>query len=198
LACPHLADSSNKFIFLSEQPVYANVVYIPYYAGQYKYKMGIVPPGSVRTLGVRKLGGGGSKVFYFGRKQGSKRAVKNEKEVIEAIQSIHPDMVEFYSSNDWKKDREYLSHAELIVGPHGGAMANMIFALPNATVVEFIPLKKLKLMGNIERPCYAGLSHGLGFAYYTVEPTIFNFDHGQMVVPQDKLQQLLLSIKEAS
>jgi hypothetical protein len=61
LACPHLADSSNKFIFLSEQPVYANVVYIPYYAGQ--YSMGIVPPGSVRTLGVRKSGGGGSKVL---------------------------------------------------------------------------------------------------------------------------------------
>ena len=199
-ACPHLADSKNKFIFLSEQqPVYANVVYIPYHAG--KYQMGIVPPGSVRPLGVRKSGRGegeGSKVFYFARKQGTTRSVKNEKDVINAIQSIHPDMVVLYPSNDWKKDREYLSDAELIVGPHGGAMSNMVFALPNATVVEFIPLKKLRLLGENERPCYAGLAHGLGFTYYTVEPTSFNFDNGPMVVPTDKLQQLLLSIKETS
>jgi hypothetical protein len=34
---------------------------------------------------------------------------------------------------------------------------------PNATFVELTLLLKMKREGVIERPCYLGLAHGLGF-----------------------------------
>ena len=73
----------------------------------------------------------------------------------------------------------------------------MIFAPAHYTkIVEFIPLSRLKAMGKNERPCYFGLSQALGFDYYEVEPSNFDFEHGSMTIPLDGLRGVVQKVRD--
>lgn len=153
------------------------------------YKMGIVPPLSFKSFGSQE--NEGTNVVYIPRIAGSSRSVSNEDEVLRILRmSFSNKVLVYYPKNNWMQDRKIFSQAAFIIGPHGGAMANMIFAPVNTTIIEFLPLTYLKRKGQNERPCYFGLARGMGFKYYAVEPTGFSFD-SPMTVPTDKLRDIL-------
>jgi len=183
-ACPL---SKERFLVLKEA-VRAHVVYVPYFVGD-GLKMGIVPPNSVRSLGSQTTPG--SEVVYLARKAGTKRSVANEADVLATLRTQWPELRVVFPTSDWRQNRESVKNAAVIISPHGGAMANMIFAPVNTTIIEFTPLVQYKHEGKNERPCYFGLAHGLGFEYHAVAPSTFDFDHGSMVVPTKRLETVL-------
>ena len=69
----------------------------------------------------------------------------------------------------------------------------MIFAPINTTILEFLPLTKLKTTGENERPCFFGLANGMGFHYHALEPSDFHFDSA-MTIPIDKLKTVMAVI----
>ncbi len=176
-----------RFIRLGQGAVRAPVVYVPYFVGK-DLKMGIVPPNSVRPLGSGTTPG--TDVVYLARTRGKTRSVANEPDVLAALRRTWPGLRVLFPTNDWHKDRESVRNASVIIGPHGGAMANMIFAPVNTTIIEFTPLVQYNRDGENERPCYFGLAHGLGFKYHAIAPSKFNFNSGSMVVPTSRLEQV--------
>ena len=70
----------------------------------------------------------------------------------------------------WRDDRRNMSRARVVVSPHGGAVANLVFAPAGASLIELISSQGLS-----QRPCYYGLAHSLGFSYDYVEPVKFDF-----------------------
>ena len=133
-------------------------------------------------------------VIYIPRPKGKSRSVINQGDVLNVLREYFGNKLKvYYPKNDWRKDRTVFESASIIVGPHGGAMANMIFAPVDTTIIEFLPLSRLKKQGKNERPCYFGLARGMGFAYHAVEPTQFNFNK-PMSVPIKQLKTVLDNI----
>ena len=148
-------------------------IFVPHFVGQ-DLQMGMIPANSMKTLGFQNATG--SRVIYVARKVGTMRSISNEVSVLAALREIFPGLVVMSPTNNWRQDREVFAEASIIIGPHGGGMANMIFAPINTTIIEFLPLRTLKRLGENSRPCYFGLAHGLGFRYFSVEPDGFGFD----------------------
>ena len=79
----------------------------------------------------------GSRI-YISRRDASKRRVANEPEVIRTLQghgfrSLCPGGI------PWPEQIAAFAHADWIVGPHGGAFTNILFAKPGAHLVELFP-----------------------------------------------------------
>jgi capsular polysaccharide biosynthesis protein len=75
--------------------------------------------------------------------------------------------------------------ARLLVGPHGGAFANLAFARPGAGAIEILPYAAPLAAGGEVRSMYWGLAHAAGLDYWAVEPQQFDFDEPDMVVDFD-------------
>ena len=182
-ACPL---EQKRFKIITEPysaSVIAPVVWLPG-----TYAMGIVPPNSFRSLGPQDVLG--TRVLYIPRKSNERR-VANEDSVIKILRNHFKERLLVYNPvNNWKEDRKVFSDARLIIGPHGGAMGNMIFAPANTTIIEFLSLTTLHRKGENSRPCYFGLANGMGFKYSAIEPIDFSF-HGPMTIPEDKLSLVL-------
>lgn len=179
-----------RFVEFAHRAFLAPVVYVPYFESG--LKLGMVPPNSLRSLGPQSKTG--TEVVYLPRDAGMKRSVENEAEVLATLRQRWPALKVLKLTNDWRKDRVQMERARIIVAPHGGALSNMIFAPVNTTIVEFLPLVRMKLAGENERPCYFGLAHGLGFTYHAVEPSRFDFNNGSMTVPAARLKAVLSQI----
>ena len=152
------------------------------------FGMGILPRQSVISLGPQTKSG--TKIVYVQRLSG-KRSVVNEHEVLAVLRGLYRNKLEIYAPTDnWKLDRNVFADARVIIGPHGGAFGNMIFAPINTTIVEFLPLLRLREAGLNARPCYFGQAHGLGFTYHAFEIENFDFEL-PMTVPLNELHLFL-------
>jgi len=185
-ACPC---DPTRFI-IAQTTFRSPIVYVPYFVGE--FPMGIVPPNFMQPLNQQTTPG--VDVVYLARKRGTPRSVHNKADVLATLAKKWPNLRVIYPSNNWRSDRDSVRNAGVIIGPHGGAMANMIFAPASATVIEFIPLLQRKRNKKNERPCYFGLAHGLGFTYHAIEPSHFEFDQGSMVVPTGALATQLEAV----
>lgn len=155
-------------------------------------QMGELPPDTMTSLGSQTTMG--HRFIYIARKKGSKRSVVNEKDVLSAISEIWPSVKVVFPINDWKKDRTEFENARVIIGPHGGAFSNMIFAPINTTIVEFLPVKSLKLRNEIDRPCFLKLAYALKFRYFSVESKLaFDF-YKPMNVSISVLKDVLIKV----
>jgi rhamnogalacturonan II specific xylosyltransferase len=171
-----------------EKSISATSIAATVWSGQ--FQMGIVPSNSFTSLGSQTKQG--DKVIYIPRKLGTRRSVINEKEVLDLLRRYFGNKVHIYNpKNNWRVDRKVFEQASVIIGPHGGGMANMLFAPVNTTIIEFLPLTSLRSKGENERPCYFGLARGLGFDYHSVEPLDFNFFQQPMTVPLHELEKKL-------
>lgn len=123
-----------------------------------------------------------STIFYMKRSKAlGKRYVENEVSVLRILTQIALDLnleMKIFSGNV-----EELIDAAYIIGPHGGAIANLIYGNSQTKVIEFIPLTGLQ-----SRPCYILLAKTLGMKYDYVEPIKFNFDNGGMIIDVDLLK----------
>lgn len=178
-----------RFIFVEKETFSASSIAASIWKPNAEYKMGLIPPSSIASLGSQTSRG--DKVLYLARASGTKRSVANQEEVLRVIKKhVGDKIVVVHPENSWRVDRPIFEQASMIIGPHGGAMANMIFAPANTTVIEFLPLTRLKKRGANERPCYFGLARGMGFAYHAVEPPDFTFER-PMTVPLLELENTL-------
>lgn len=169
----------------------ARKISFPHFLGS--FPMGIMPPGSIKPLNARATG---SQIIYMPRKPG-KRAVKNEAALLNLLNMRYRSALVVYApTNDWRVDREVFASASVILGPHGGAFGNIIFAPQRTTVIEFLSLTQLKRAGKNERPCYFGLATGLGFDYHALEIDGFDFET-ELFVPLTKLESLLVLIDDS-
>jgi len=131
-------------------------------------------------------------VVYLSRGTNGKRSVKNEAKVLDIMKSLGFKVEVPHLQNNWRVDRHIIETADIIVGPHGGALGNMIFAQPGTKIVEFLPLVKLRKQGENSRPCYYGLALSLGLDYEALEPTNsepFDFDQ-PMIIDEGKVKEL--------
>jgi len=95
---------------------------------------------AARLLSCREGTGLGAKL-YLSRRNFNKRRVLNENEVSQALGAagftiLCPEEL------PWAQQMAAFAHAEWIVGPHGGAFGNTLFAKPGAHVVEFFPAEE--------------------------------------------------------
>jgi len=195
LVCPDA--SSHRFIFLpAHKAVRAPVVYVPFVPGS----IGLYPPNVIRPIGLSKPCGDAfmsghlqaqrlecnppSDLVYLWRPRGV-RSVTDHTSLLHTMRAAwRCGRVVLVNSSSWKDDRRALSAARVVVAPHGGAVANIVFAAPGAHVIELITRSGLR-----QRPCYFGLANALGFTYEYVEPQKFDF-FAPMTVGQHSLAQI--------
>lgn len=138
----------------------------------------------------RRLGalepGEQDRVLYLVREPSDKiRSVGNQDELLQALAKRLEGTryrLEVFRAKDLDVDREQIARAKVLVGPHGGAFANMIFARPGTHVVEFLPLYRLFGENQNPRPVFWGLSQACGLEYWTSEPRNFHFQKPAMEV----------------
>jgi hypothetical protein len=104
-------------------------------------------------------------VLYLPRPHGRARGVLPSSErallaaITAAILGTGYRLEVFESVGDWRQDRRVFATAAAVVGPHGGAEANLVFCAPGTTVIEFNPMSQLRKSGQDNvRPCYLGLA----------------------------------------
>ena len=165
-----------------------SLIYVPF-LGDTDLPMGLLPSKSMTSLGIQTKVG--EDIIYIARVKGRKRSVRNEKEVLSTIQKVWPNVKVVFPVNNWKINRKTFENAKVIIGPHGGAFGNMIFAPVNCTIIEFLPLTSSKLHKSDERPCYFGLAHALGFTYFALEPELFHFNK-PMIMSISELEKGLM------
>lgn len=137
-------------------------------------------------------------VLYLHRTEPMLRTVANVDDLLASIGDVlagTPCNLEvFKSSGNFEADMATFARAKIIIGPHGGALANMAFAQPGTHVVEFLPIYRLYQESKDPRPMYWGLAQAAGLHYWSVEPRNFDFDGRGMVVDGDELAQVIKAI----
>lgn len=132
-------------------------------------------------------------VVYLART--GKRSVANEDTLLTRIKRVLAGgkygFHVFEASGDLSRDMGIIRRAKVVIGPHGGAFANLVFAKPGTHVVEFLPLYELYRQGQESRPNYWGLSQAAGLDYWTVSPRNFDFDQPGMTVDVDEVARIL-------
>lgn len=161
-------------------------------AGQGIYPRGILRPIQLR-LGVLE-DGLQDLVLYLHRPAKSKRSVANESTLLEKLRPIVEaagcNLHIFQSREDTAADRDLFKRARLVLGPHGGAFANLVFVRPGTPVIEFLPLYRLFNAGANPRAVYWGLAQAASLDYWVVEPNEFDFDSPQMIVDEKEVIEM--------
>eukprot|EP00040_Diaphanoeca_grandis_P043139 m.267117 g.267117 ORF g.267117 m.267117 type:complete len:443 (+) comp71161_c0_seq1:346-1674(+) len=122
--------------------------------------------------------------------------VANERALLELIKSSLKDeynLIVFHSTGDWRIDRKVFAAATVVLGPHGGAEANIVFCPPNTSVIEFNPMVQIERQSGNFRPCYLGLAAACDLKFWIVEPISgFHFEKlpGIVIDPQEVLSIL--------
>lgn len=106
----------------------------------------------------------GNRRLYFRRQNVGSREVEDEQEVLKLLASFSFEAVDAETMTVEEQGR-LCAEAEAIVGPHGGAMTNALFAPPGALLVEFFNPRYLN-------PCYWQLAGvcGLRHAHVLGQP----------------------------
>ncbi len=121
------------------------------------------------------------RVIYLQRPDYFPRTVANEEALLEHVrQSLVGTGLELEvftgPMQDTQDDLERFRRARIIFGPHGGAMANIVFAQPGTHVVEFLPIYRLYEEGSDSRAMFWGLAQAAGLEYWTIEPDNFAYE----------------------
>jgi len=141
-----------------------------------------------------------STVLYLRRAPGMTRSVAGETQLLSMMRAwmapgFKLKVFEHRRGARIEEDAAEFWSAKVVIGPHGGAMGNLVFANPEAHVVEFLPMAKMRRVNdkaNI-RPCYFYLSRALNLTYWMVEPDNFDFDSSRFAMrvnPQDVITTL--------
>jgi hypothetical protein len=150
------------------------------------------PPWALEYL--RKLfapliasGTGGSKTIYLARGKTQWRRVRNEQEVSEWLQDRGIETVDFgkYSFEDQVRA---IASADIIIAPHGAALANIVFASSGTRVLE--------IFGSAEnQKCYWMVAEHrqLIYHYFMAELIDSSQDPNRcdLLIPLEKLERAL-------
>jgi len=184
-----------KFIYRVSEALYPDFAPAPLLLR--KGRIGIYPRGVLRpiqkALGVLDEVRRDRIVFMF---RGGRRSIKKTlrgdlvRGTSELVKKYNKEkganiLVERFAFTTREEARAQFSRALIMIGPHGGALSNMVFARPGTYVVEFIPMYNFTQKGTKERSSkyvYYGLSQACGHQYWYVPSPNFNFDRGGMEI----------------
>jgi hypothetical protein len=121
-------------------------------------------------------------VIYISRRQDTTRGLANEGDVESALRKAGARVV-YAQDLSFADQRRLFAGAELIVAPHGGGLANIVWARSNARVIEVFPAEGLYF-----NDCYARMATTLGleYTYMTASPA----ERGSGRVDTDALLEL--------
>jgi hypothetical protein len=146
------------------------------------------------------------RVIYLQRPHHFPRKVANEEALLNRLRKMLAGSgyeLEVFEGPklEFEDDLERFRRARVILGPHGGAMANMAFAQPGTHVIEFLPIYRNYREAETKhdsRAMFWGLAQAAGLDYWTVEPDRFAYEERQgMVVDVEEVAAIveqLLSI----
>jgi hypothetical protein len=120
-----------------------------------------------------------NRVIVVSREDASQRRLSNEAELLHAlrmydVQKVVPGKMTFA-----EQARTFAS-ANIIIGPHGAGLTNILFCSPGATLIEI-------QIENEERPFYWSLSESLGLQYRFAKGVAQQGALGDMVICMDEL-----------
>lgn len=110
------------------------------------------------------------------------RQLLNQSSLLAAIAAalLPPYRLQTLTCMDWKTDRATVARAAVLIGVHGGALVNMIFAAPGTHVIEIgrsLIMRAMQRRANATSPppsknprlVFAGMAASLGHVYWTAE-----------------------------
>lgn len=131
-------------------------------------------------------------VIYLPRT--GQRRVENQAELLiklsRRIESTPYRLHVFNASGDFDKDLSIMRRAKIVLGPHGGAFANLAFAKPGTHVIEFSPIYEYVNDIPSAGRNYWGMAQAAGLDYWTLKPDEFSFA-GPMTVDFNELNKIL-------
>lgn len=134
--------------------------------------------------------------------RGKFRCVGNRDELLgrlrELLRGSRYRLEVFHSEGNQDADMEIFRRAKIILGPHGGSFANIVFAQPGTHVIEFLPIYRLYAEGAEARPTFWGLAQAAGLDYWTSEPRVFDFDAPDMLVDVEDVAGIIRQLIDAS
>lgn len=111
-----------------------------------------------------------SEVVYVTRRNASCRRVVNESEVLEALAPYHPTIA-VMEELTFKQQVELMCSANVLIGPHGAGLANMMFMPKGSFIMEFVPDRRKMADYNRARqsrkadPCFVRLADAMGHTH---------------------------------
>jgi capsular polysaccharide biosynthesis protein len=126
---------------------------------------------------------GSPKRIYISRQDATRgRKIVNYNDFTSVLErhGIQPYILENYS---FSKQLDIFKDAEIIMGPHGAGLLNMIFS-PDPTVIELFPK-------TVVRPYFYFLSSMFGFEY---EAIVANNQGSDLIVDTEKLDNLICNV----
>jgi len=126
-----------------------------------------------------------SQIRLFVPRSGFGRAPEGEKGLASRLADEHGFRVFDSTKRNWLEQIDLFSQAEVVVGVHGGALANLVFCGPNARVVEILPLTRVV-------SCFANLARVLELDYRSLllAPERDNA-YGDISTVEDEIMRLL-------
>ncbi|GAB5355787.1 hypothetical protein AAMO2058_000235300 [Amorphochlora amoebiformis] len=164
-----------KFIYRATEALYPDFHPAPRLLN--KARAGLYPRGVMlpiqKALGVLKEKRRDKIIMLY---RGGRRSLdrKNKNELQRALQELVWEhnkekgtsiTVEKFVFRTREAARDQFSRSIVLIGPHGGAFSNMVFARPGTRIVEFIPMYDFTKKGSKERTSkyvYYGLSQACG------------------------------------
>lgn len=186
-ACPSVPD--HRYVYITSPEVHVDELFVIHFAADMDRPQSRVislaasPPGIITLPSDNKL----DTLVYLKRGRAlGKRFVMNDNEVMETLRSFASSEGLEFKVFDKSSQRSLFSRAAYIVGPHGGAFGNIIYASAGTKIIEFITAAGMQ-----KRPCYPLLAWSLSLSYTFVSPTPFNFDSGGMRIDVTDLESAL-------
>ncbi|CAK9034965.1 Glycosyltransferase family 61 protein [Durusdinium trenchii] len=131
------------------------------------------------------------RVLYAARGEDVRfRRVQNELVVVQALMEWAASKgLEFsvFLAQSPERDRDLVNESVLLVGPHGGALANAAFLPRGGTLMELGGTEKQLH----SRPCFRQVCRASGHRYLTVEGSEFGFHKPYFTVRLEKLKRRL-------
>ncbi len=127
------------------------------------------------------------KLIYLTRGGDAKRLVRNEAEVRACMEGWGAATVDC-ARHSFAEQAALFANADLIVAPHGAALANTVFARPGARLLEIFANAN-------NQKCYWMIAHHnrLRYHYLMAQPAAHsgNPNHTDMIIPIEKLNRAM-------
>ncbi len=124
-------------------------------------------------------------LYYVTRRDTTNRQVINEDEVIRFLSQRGFEIITL-TGMPLQKQIERFASAKIVIGPHGAGLTNMLFAPPDATLIELMPNDQVN-------HCFWVIANAIDHHYTFIAGQQMN-EQRDFIVPIERLQQILLKV----
>lgn len=143
----------------------------------------------LRHYEIKVAPAGPGKRIYISREGAAIRRVTNEPDLLAMLsrygfESIEPGSIPF------SRQAELFQSADIVVAPHGAALANLMFCRPGARILEFFPADYID-------DCYLRISKAMELDYHYLFGGTSSFPRRNYDMNTDKLEAALKAMLDA-